>query len=541
MIFSREEDMALIKRDIVTTISHHLADVDLLPTLYNSRLRNPTQKQISMREWNTELLYCLLSLSHLTEDFKGSLSRLAQRWRLGAEETESLRCVFFETLKNNYWHAIKTQLETMKRREKALIHDDKKAVLRFYRTLLVPKPFEKKNFGEVYTNFETIERLLDKIPARFWTDPRTRFLDPAAGMGSFLVCIYYRLMKTLAEAIPDGDERSQHIITKMIFAADINPVNTALIKKTFGGRIHVITIDSLRDPQKIGGGFHVVVMNPPFEHGQRCDTVKNGGNPMWPEFVHHTFEHWLQDGGYFAAVLPPGWRKPSNERSKSGDYTFLAYENSLRYVAMHDLHDGMRDFQCSIRYDLVVVEKTRPVINARYTCQVRDVTDVTRRIRIMDWAHFLPNTDFEKVAGLIGGTGGRLSILQTNKFHTGSHRDSTSKTRDATFHYPVVHSILKNDGTNLRWSSEKDRDVWRPKLVVNKQGQFHTPILDSRGMYGITENAVGIPIRTRAEGEKMRRWFVQNKAFIERAFMWGTSNPTFTPIVMGYFRTDFYE
>ena len=67
-------------------------------------------------------------------------------------------------------------------------------------------------------------------PPELFTDPRTRFLDPACKTGIFLREIAKRLMTGLAKAIPDEDKRREHIFRKQLFGIAITEL-TALMSR----------------------------------------------------------------------------------------------------------------------------------------------------------------------------------------------------------------------------------------------------------------------------------------------------------------------
>src|SRR3954453_9479243 len=76
---------------------------------------------------------------------------------------------------------------------------------------------------EVFTPPEFANRMLDNLARTWagrndghdlWSNPDVTFLDPFTKSGVFLREITARLTEGLAEAIPDLDERVDHILTK---------------------------------------------------------------------------------------------------------------------------------------------------------------------------------------------------------------------------------------------------------------------------------------------------------------------------------------
>ena len=64
---------------------------------------------------------------------------------------------------------------------------------------------------EVFTPPEVANAMLDMLPQELFSDPKTRFLDPACKSGVFLREIAKRLIDGLADQIPDLQERIDHI------------------------------------------------------------------------------------------------------------------------------------------------------------------------------------------------------------------------------------------------------------------------------------------------------------------------------------------
>ena len=64
---------------------------------------------------------------------------------------------------------------------------------------------------EVFTPPEVANAMLDLLPQEIFSDPNTKFLDPACKSGVFLREIAKRLIEGLKGKIPDLEERVNHI------------------------------------------------------------------------------------------------------------------------------------------------------------------------------------------------------------------------------------------------------------------------------------------------------------------------------------------
>ena len=96
---------------------------------------------------------------------------------------------------------------------------------------LIPKDFEKNQFGEVFTPLYFIEQMLDELPASVWKEKSLKWFDPACGIGNFPIIVYYRLMDSLRGSIIGDAARSKHIIEKMLFMNELNKKTSPTAKK----------------------------------------------------------------------------------------------------------------------------------------------------------------------------------------------------------------------------------------------------------------------------------------------------------------------
>lgn len=94
---------------------------------------------------------------------------------------------------------------------------------------------------EVFTPPEFANQMLDTLTewwaanndgANLWADKTVRFLDPCTKSGVFLREITSRLTKGLADAIPDIDERVNHILTKQVFGIGITYLTSLLARRS---------------------------------------------------------------------------------------------------------------------------------------------------------------------------------------------------------------------------------------------------------------------------------------------------------------------
>lgn len=85
---------------------------------------------------------------------------------------------------------------------------------------------------EVFTPPEVANRMLDMLPEELWHDSSATFLDPACKSGVFLREIAKRLIKGLAEEIPDLQERIDHIFHKQLYGIAITELTSLLSRRS---------------------------------------------------------------------------------------------------------------------------------------------------------------------------------------------------------------------------------------------------------------------------------------------------------------------
>lgn len=201
--------------------------------------------------------------------------------------------------------------------QSALIHNPTLA-LRYLIAAMVPKQHEREENGEVYTPFEIVDMILDKLPQNIWKNPHSTFFDQSVGLGNFMVRIYERLMKGLAQVIPNHESRMRHIIKNQLFMSEFNVKNVFVCKMVFGEDCNIHEGDTLLLDVKEKWGiekFTVVGFNPPYNKngirsskGDKMGTSDEPSETIWPKFVQQAHAL-LEDGGYTAFIHPLGWLK----------------------------------------------------------------------------------------------------------------------------------------------------------------------------------------------------------------------------------------
>ena len=92
---------------------------------------------------------------------------------------------------------------------------------------------EKEKLNEFFTPYELIEKMISYLPKNVWKDSNLKWFEPTCGVGHFMIIIYNKLFHSLIIEFPSEEERTKHILTKMLFFNDINPENIKSVKEIF--------------------------------------------------------------------------------------------------------------------------------------------------------------------------------------------------------------------------------------------------------------------------------------------------------------------
>ncbi len=85
---------------------------------------------------------------------------------------------------------------------------------------------------EVFTPPDVANRMLDMLPQELFSDPNTKFLDPATKSGVFLREIAKRLLVGLEPVYPDLQERIDHIFHEQLYGIAITELTSLLSRRS---------------------------------------------------------------------------------------------------------------------------------------------------------------------------------------------------------------------------------------------------------------------------------------------------------------------
>ena len=362
-----------------------------------------------------------------------------------------------------------------------------------------PKKKEKKENGEVFTPLFLVHEMLDQLDEVYvkehgksiFSEVGLKWFDPAVGIGNFPVVVYQRLMKGLQ--IPNEEERRQHILEHMIYAAELTPKNVSAYNTIFCGDTYKLNMyegDTLNMDVKKEFGvdkFDVVMGNPPYNKSK--DGVLKGGyggRSLWDLFVVKSLNEWVDDKKYLLFIHPPSWRKPEH-------YLWdILGKKQMLYLKNFTEENSKKIFSCSTIVDYYVLKNTKI-----YKETIMDGQDgKTYSIHLKDW-NFLPSGDFDTIRQILG----RNEVLYSRTIY-GTDKKNITKTQTEMNPLPVVHNMTKKDGLGFVYSSE-DKGHFGVSKVILSFGRHQYPYNDWKGEYGMSQICYGLKINSKEEGDKI--------------------------------------
>jgi len=392
---------------------------------------------------------------------------------------------------------------------------------------------EKDEVGEVLTHPDLIDEILDELPVAIWKRSDAKWLDPAGGTGNYSALVFSRLMESLVTEFPDENKRKNHILGNMLYMVEINPSNVHTMRRLFGARANISLADFLEQKEKWTRDFSsvntydIVLGNPPFQTPKK-GTYEGGlgRRALWESFVKSGLDI-LKPGGYLAFLTPASWRRPESKL-----WTTMTHDNHLVFLRIHSKEDGKKWFDVQSRFDNYIIQTASGTNNSKI---IDEKGTVHNNFDIQSW-NFLPNYAFPVIKKLLvqDPKNGIPIIFDYAKYEA----RRISKTRSAKNKYPVVHTIGEK-GLGILYASDRDPTQFVPKVILNANERQY-PYNDHLGKYGMSQLSFGIPIKSKAEGERWIR-FINSPMFqdVLRATKWGAFQTDHR--MFKYFRRDLFR
>jgi hypothetical protein len=248
--------------------------------------------------------------------------------------------------------------------------------------------------------------------------------------------------------------------------------------------------------------FDVVVMNPPYQGPvqEKADSKASGSRSViWDQFVHFALAS-LQPNGYLLAVHPPKWRKPE-------DKLFAIMKRmDLRFLRILSKKDGANIFKQGGAVDWYLLQ------NKPYGGSTTVIDSTGKRQDInLDTFPFLPNSDFELAGKIIAQPGDEKCDILYSYTEYETRKPWMSMKKSAKFCHPCVYTTGKKE-IRYAYSSQKGKYFGEPKVIFGDGNIIGNAVVDFDGEYGITQHSMAIPIKSKAEGEELKK-VLESKEF----------------------------
>ena len=314
---------------------------------------------------------------------------------------------------------------------------------------------------EVFTGegvaLEMVTSLVGWIEPDVFKNPSFKFLDIYTKSGIFLLLLYEVLMENLADTIADESERSNHILSNMLYGISPSSELALVSRKTLYGNWSTVGnikyLQGYKDKVKkdfkgmdkeLGTmKFDVVIGNPPYN------------NDVYLDFV--TLAHQLSSK-YTCMITPAKWQAKGGEKNEKFRRDIVPYMSHIVYYP-DTLDIFSVDSQGGISYFLINKNKPKKRVLETY-CNVQklfetdgaeDISDETLTIlynqKIRDIVHKLGN--YRQLRCTNTAIDGKYNVAITNVY---SEKNCTSKQGQAYVTispYIVMTNYRKNADTSF--------------------------------------------------------------------------------------------
>jgi len=278
--------------------------------------------------------------------------------------------------------------------------------------------------------------------------------------------------------------------------------------------------------------FDVVVGNPPYQPPvKRGEEYGDGGSgsgfTLWDKFVTLSLDV-LKTDGYLCLVHPAKWRKPEDKL-----LTVLQSKRIL-HLDIHNKQEGLKVFGATTRFDWYVLRNK----NERGLTTVRDEQGATHSLDLSQMP-FIPNGEFELVGKIISKKGREACPIL---YISGAYREylpHMSREKGGKFVHPCVNSTGKS-GLKCYYSNTTKKGLFGiPKVIFGDADIIANAVVDFKGEYAMTQNAMAIQISSEKEGIQIKK-ALESEKFNRLLKLCRWSNFRIEWRMFKHFRKDFY-
>jgi tRNA1(Val) A37 N6-methylase TrmN6 len=366
-------------------------------------------------------------------------------------------------------------------------------------------PTDKLQYGEIYSPFSLIKKMLNLFEPAVFTNKTAKWLDTGAGSGYFSMVLFDYLNRGLTQIILDEGERKAHILENMMYLSEVKAENIVLLKSRFGPTANIIEGDFLSTKEfsnsskffSVPTSFDYIIGNPPYNaHGQKKVPTNSSrpktqdGQTVWGHFLKKALTLLKPGTGQLCYIVPSIWMKPD----KAGLYDLLTtYKieklHCLSNTATNKLFKGAA--QTPTCYFLLTHVQQTEAYNTEHNKTINLYDTVTQTYIEYPFKGGAPLPLFgqaliKKLQPFFLKAGGPLPMLKTNM---PSKASKFAETYDALhFPYPNIKTCHLNGlhpGLVINYSNIPQAYAKLPKLVLAHK-MYGFPYLDMAGTYGLS-------------------------------------------------------
>jgi DNA modification methylase len=181
------------------------------------------------------------------------------------------------------------------------------------------------------TSLGLMQEMVGVLPKEMFQNPNNKFLDPAAGMGTSMVVLFYELRKYHSE---------EHILNNMLYACEIDRFKLRVLKKL---GIKNIYEGSFLE-QNFNMEFDIILTNPPYNEAKNSSDSRNARS-LYVKFIDKISK---LNPKHTVLIIPYTWMVSKKQECK--DTRNNLYDLGLKSI----IHTGPNTFGKNVNVDTVI-------------------------------------------------------------------------------------------------------------------------------------------------------------------------------------------